>query len=170
MAFERFKRTAQRRKNREKPSSLEEGLAQLSERLHSPVDRLQAARIDVKPTRSIARNIYYAPDMDGVAEPGEVVWVTVPSTPPRQRSIVVVGRERHDVLGLLISPEAEHADDDRWFELGPGDWCESGEDCWVRMDKTIIVPESDVHRRGTTVPRTRFERIANRLRERFGWS
>lgn len=169
MAFERFKR-ATRRKDRVKPGSLEEGLALLNQRLNSPVERRQASRINVKPTDSIARNIYYAPDMDGGAEPGEVVWVTVPSSPPRQRSMVVVGRERRDVLGLLISPEAQHANDERWFEIGPGDWCETGEDCWVRMDKTLVVPESDVHRRGTTVPPRRFERIANRLRERFNWS
>ena len=105
-----------------------------------------------------------APDMDGGAEPGEVVWVTVPSQPPRERSMLVVGREYRDVLGLLISPEEQHADDDRWFEIGPGDWDASGSPCWVRLDKTLVVPEADVHRRGTTVPQRRFERVANTLR------
>jgi len=159
-------------KHKPKAGSLDQGLALLSERLGTRADsrREHAARVDVRPTNSIARNIYYAPDMDGGAEPGEVVWVTVPSHPPERRSMVVVGRDRHDILGLLISPDAQHADDDRWFEIGHGDWCETGQSCWVRLDKTLIVPEADVHRRGTTVPRRRFERIANRLRERFDWS
>ncbi|OEX92052.1 type II toxin-antitoxin system PemK/MazF family toxin [Corynebacterium sp. Marseille-P4321] len=168
MAFERFKRL----KDRRKPGSLEQGLALLNERMssrHEP-QVVRASRVDVRPTASIARNITYAPDMDGGAEPGEVVWLTVPSNPPKQRSMLIVGRERHDVLGLLISPDEAHEQDERWFEIGPGEWCETGRPCWVRLDKTLVVPESDVHRRGTTVPPRRFERIANRLRERFDWT
>lgn len=167
MAFERFKR-----KNRHKPGSLDQGLALINERLTSQVQhrRERASRVLVRPTGTLARNVYYAPDMDGGAEPGEVVWVTVPSQPPKRRSMLVVGREHHDVLGLLISPDEEHADDDRWFEIGPGEWCETGRPCWVRMDKTLVVPETDLHRRGTTVPPRRFEGVANRLRERFDWS
>ena len=164
MSFERFKR------KRKKP--LDQGLTMLNERLTNQIQkrRSRAPRLTVRPTRSIARNIYYAPDMDGAAEPGEVVWVTVPSQPPKQRSMLVVGREHHDVLGLLISPDTEHEHDERWFEIGPGDWESSGKPCWVRVDKTLVVAESEVHRRGTSVPPRRFQRVANTLRERFDWS
>ena len=83
--------------------------------------------------------------------------------------MLVVGRAHSDILGLLISPQAGHAEDDRWFEIAPGDWDASGQPCWVRLDKTLVVPEADVHRRGTTVPQRRFERVAHTLRERFQW-
>ncbi|MDK6492845.1 PemK-like, MazF-like toxin of type II toxin-antitoxin system [Corynebacterium coyleae] len=164
MAFERFKR-------KRKPV-LDHGFTLFGDRLTSQIQqrRGRAPQVSVRPTDSVCRSIYYAPDMDGTAEPGEVVWVTVPSHPPRQRSILIVGRERHDVLGLLISPEREHENDERWFEIGPGDWESSGQPCWVRLDKTLVVPESDVERRGTTVPPRRFQRVANTLRERFNWS
>lgn len=158
---------------RPRAASLDEGLALLNERLASPAAQRRsklAARVHIQPTAKISRNIYYAPDMDGNTEPGEVVWVTVPSQPPSERSMLVVGRDNHEVLGLLISPQQQHADDARWLGIGAGEWDPSGEPCWVRLDKTLCVPETDVHRRGTTVPRLRFERVANRLRDHFDWS
>lgn len=161
-----------KKRARELDPSLEKGLALLNERLARPNSQRRerlASRVHVKPTAAIPRNIYYAPDMDGGAEPGEVVWVTVPSEPPSERSMLVVGRDRADVLGLLISPEKDHADDSRWLGIGSGGWDATGEPCWVRLDKTLCVPESDVHRRGTTVPPLRFERVANRLRDHFDW-
>ncbi|MEX3504851.1 type II toxin-antitoxin system PemK/MazF family toxin [Corynebacterium sp. LK2510] len=166
-------RTTRRAAKRSSTSALDEGLALLNERLgSSPRDRRRtvAAHLLVKPTAKMARGIYYAPDMDGQAEPGEVVWVTVPSSPPRERSIVVIGREHRDVIGLLISPETDHARDDDWLGIGSGEWEDNGEECWVRLDKTLLVPETDVHRRGIYLPPRRFDRIANRLRDRFDWS
>ena len=63
----------------------------LGERLASPVSQRRAklaARVRVQPTSNVPRNIYYAPDMDGNTEPGEVVWVTVPSQPPSELSLI----------------------------------------------------------------------------------
>ena len=157
---------------RSRAGSLDRGLALLNERLASPAagrGKDVAARVQVKLTNKIPRNIYYAPDMDGSAEPGEVVWLTVPSQPPAERPMLIVGRDRHDVLGLLISPQKEHSQDSRWLGIGSGGWDASGEPCWVRLDKTLCVPESDVHRRGTSLPALRFERVANRLRDHFDW-
>ena len=161
-----------RRSKRPDSSALDQGLALLNERLGSTQrDRRRkiASSLLVKPTSKVARGIYYAPDMDGQAEPGEIVWVTVPSTPPQERSLLVIGREHHDVLGLLISPEERHARDEHWLDIGSGEWDDTGEPCWVRLDKTLMVPETEVHRRGTYIPPRRFERIANRLRKHFDW-
>lgn len=159
-------------RKRRRVASLDQGLALLNARLAGPAsgrENARPARMNVQPTGSLARNIYYAPDMDGNAEPGEVVWVTVPSRPPTVRSLLVVGREQHEVLGLLISPGQEHAEDARWLGIGSGEWDASGAPCWVRLDKTLCVAETDVHRRGTIVPPLRFERVASRLRDRFDW-
>ncbi|WKD57220.1 hypothetical protein CAPI_03290 [Corynebacterium capitovis DSM 44611] len=161
-----------RRSKRHRSSALDQGLALLNERLGStPRDRSHkiASQLLVKPTAKVARSIYYAPDMDGQAEPGEVVWVTVPTNPPQERSLVVVGREHRDVLGLLISPEEDHPTREHWLGIGSGEWEYNGNPCWVRLDKTVMVPESELHRRGTYIPPRRFERIANRLRDHFDW-
>lgn len=91
--------------------------------------------------------------MDGQADSGEVVWVWVPAegkqAPPRERAILVVGRTRTTVLGLLISPNPKHALDDAWLEIGSGEWDESGCDCWVRLDRLLEVSEEQVRRQGT---------------------
>ena len=83
MAFERFKRNSARPRT----ASLDQGLALLHDRVANQIEmrRKRASRMDVRPTGSVPRNVYYAPDMDGGAEPGEVVWVTVPSHPPIKR-------------------------------------------------------------------------------------
>ncbi|UIZ91729.1 hypothetical protein JZY91_08310 [Corynebacterium sp. CNCTC7651] len=159
-------------RKRKRTTSLDQGLALLNARLAAPAAERRgkrAARVSVRSTGKVPRNIYYAPDMDGNAEPGEVVWVTVPSHPPAERSMLVVGREQHEVLGLLISPVKAHADEQHWLGIGSGEWEASGEPCWVRLDKTLFVPETDVHRRGTIIPPLRFERVASRLRDRFDW-
>ena len=87
MAFERFRRKG----GRPHTASLDQGLALLHERVTDQIEhrRNHASRVNVRPTGAVPRNVYYAPDMDGGAEPGEVVWVTVPSQPPRERSMPV---------------------------------------------------------------------------------
>ncbi|MCT1683336.1 type II toxin-antitoxin system PemK/MazF family toxin [Corynebacterium appendicis] len=156
----------------DKPTALDQGLKILNERMgNSPTRvRRRPARTRVVPTRDISRSIFYAPDMDGQAEPGEVVWFNVPTTPLKERSMLVVGRDRHEVLGLLISANEDHADDSDWVAIGCGEWKATGEPCWVRMDKTLFVPETDLRRRGALFPARRFEHIADHLRKHFDWA
>ena len=142
-----------------------------SDEFHEP---RKAADIQVEATASHPRSIFFTPDMDGQADSGEVVWVWVPAegkqAPPRERAILVVGRTRTTVMGLLISPNPKHALDDAWLEIGSGEWDESGCDCWVRLDRLLEVSEEQVRRQGTLFPQRRFERIANRLRARYHWA
>lgn len=130
--------------------------------------------INVLPTESMARALFYAPDMDGQADPGEVVWIWAPSdgpgSPPRERAMVVVGRTRNTILGLLISSNPEHRGDDDWIDIGAGGWDTRGRQSWVRLDRILEVSELGIRRQGVVIPRGRFERIANRLRNEFSWA
>ncbi|MER0069826.1 type II toxin-antitoxin system PemK/MazF family toxin [Corynebacterium sp. KPL2850] len=134
----------------------------------------KAASIQVEATAAHPRSIFFSPDMDGQADSGEVVWVWTPSegkqSPPRERAILVVGRTRTTVTGLLISANPEHALDDAWLEIGCGEWDASGRNCWVRLDRLLEVSEEQVRRQGILFPERRFERIANRLRSRYHWA
>lgn len=134
----------------------------------------KAASIQVEATAAHPRSIFFSPDMDGQADSGEVVWVWTPSegkqSPPRERAILVVGRTRTTVTGLLISANPEHALDDAWLEIGSGEWDASGRNCWVRLDRLLEVSEEQVRRQGILFPERRFERIANRLRSRYHWA
>ncbi|ANE04572.1 type II toxin-antitoxin system PemK/MazF family toxin [Corynebacterium crudilactis] len=133
----------------------------------------ETTEISVVPTESMARLIFYAPDMDGQADPGEVVWIWAPADgpqqPPRERAIVVVGRNRNAILGLLISCNPAHRTDDDWIDIGSGSWDPRGRQSWVRLDRILEVSELGITRQGTVIPQGRFERIANRLRNDFGW-
>jgi hypothetical protein len=59
------------------------------------------------PTAHRARQVIYAPDLDGRADPGEVVWTWVvyedDPTRGKDRPVLVVGRERRVLLGLMLS-------------------------------------------------------------------
>src|SRR6202453_3373448 len=76
------------------------------------------------PTAHRARKLVYAPDLDGRADPGEVVWtwVTYEEDPTRgkDRPVLVVGRDHATLLGLMISSQERHAADRDWVEIGSG--------------------------------------------------
>ncbi|HJG44621.1 type II toxin-antitoxin system PemK/MazF family toxin [Corynebacterium phoceense] len=151
---------------------LDTGLRRINDRigLHGRRATIRkAAKIRIEKTESRARSIFFAPDMDGQADSGEVVWVWTPSTPPQERAVLVVGRTRATILGLLISPNPDHSTDDSWLAIGSGEWDEQGRQCWIRLDRVLEIAEEQVRRQGALFPERRFERIANRLRSRYHW-
>ncbi|MDN6387553.1 MAG: type II toxin-antitoxin system PemK/MazF family toxin, partial [Corynebacterium sp.] len=77
---------------------------------------------------------------------------------------------RHTLLGMLISSNPEHAEDDNWVSIGAGLWDPRGNECWARADRTIEIPEASIQRRGVSMPERRYERLANALRRSYGWS
>lgn len=127
-----------------------------------------------RPSAELARTIVYAPDMDGQADPGEVVWIPVQlegeNAPLRERAVVVIGRQNQNLLGMLISSRQEHADQPEWISIGSGSWNVDPKPSWVRVDRILEVPESGIRRAGAVMPRKRFDLIAARLRADYGWS
>lgn len=123
-------------------------------------------------TRDLARAVFYAPDMDGQAEPGEVVWANLRFDrlgELERRAVLLIGRNHHTLLGLLISSHDKHAQENNWLAIGNGPWNEKTSSSWVRLDKTLMIPESIIQRRGVRIPERRFERLAYRLREDYDW-
>ena len=127
-----------------------------------------------RPSAEYARSLIYAPDMDGAADPGEVVWVPVQiegdDVPLRERAVVVVGREKENLLGVLISNRIEHANSPEWLFIGSGSWNATPRPSWVRVDRVLEVPEAGIRRAGASLPRQRFDILAARLREDYGWN
>src|SRR5687767_9106760 len=68
------------------------------------------------------RALEYAPDLDGAADPGEIVWAWVPyeedASRGKDRPLLVVGREGDDLLGLMLSSNADRAGQRHWLSLG----------------------------------------------------
>ncbi|WP_422746247.1 type II toxin-antitoxin system PemK/MazF family toxin [Mycobacterium sp. WMMD1722] len=126
------------------------------------------------PTAHRARKIVYAPDLDGRADPGEIVWTWVvyedDPTRGKDRPVLVVGRDRRTLLGLMLSSQDHHRDDPDWVGIGSGDWDYDGRASWVRLDRVLDVPEEGIRREGAILERDRFEVIAARLRAEYSWS
>jgi hypothetical protein len=126
------------------------------------------------PTRDRARTIAYAPRLDGAADPGEVVWAWVPYEEGdgrgKDRPLLIVGRHRAGLLGLMLSSRPDHAGERDWVSVGSGPWDRQGRESFARLDRVLEVAEDGIRREGAVLDRDRFDRVARELRTRFGWA
>ena len=133
--------------------------------------RTPATRV---PAGARGRHLDYSPHLDGDADPGEIVWTWVPyEDDPAQgkdRPVLVVGRDGRTVLGLMLSSKSERDGQRNWLALGPGDWDREARPSWIRLDRVLEVDEDGIRREGAMLDRARFDRVAARLREQYGWS
>lgn len=125
------------------------------------------------PTQVHGRHLEYAPDLDGEADPGEIVWTWVRyEDDPHQgkdRPVLVVGRDGRTLLGLMLSSRRERDGQRNWLELGPGDWDQAHRPSWIRLDRILEVDEDGIRREGAVLDPARFDRVAARLRAEYGW-
>ena len=119
------------------------------------------------------RRIDYAPDLDGAADPGEIVWTWVKyEDDPHQgkdRPVLVVGRDGRTLLGLMLSSQSERDGQRNWLALGAGTWDHAERPSWIRLDRVLEVDEDGIRREGAVLDRDRFDRVASSLRADFGW-
>ncbi|MDG4667674.1 type II toxin-antitoxin system PemK/MazF family toxin [Mycobacterium sp. 236(2023)] len=126
------------------------------------------------PTAHRARRVSYAPDLDGRADPGEIVWTWVvfedDPTRGKDRPVLVVGRDNRVLLGLMLSSQDHHRDEPNWVGIGNGSWDYEGRASWVRLDRVLDVPEEGIRREGAILERHVFDVVAARLRSEYSWS
>lgn len=119
-------------------------------------------------------SLAYAPQPDGRADPGEVVWtwVAYEDDPARgkDRPVLVVGRDGSTLLGLMLSSQDERDGQRHWLALGPGAWDAEQRPSWVRLDRVLEVAEDGIRREGAVLDRGRFDLVADRLRSSYGWA
>ncbi|GIH20651.1 hypothetical protein Raf01_88230 [Rugosimonospora africana] len=120
------------------------------------------------------RRLLYAPELDGQADPGEIVWTWVPyEDDPRQgkdRPVLVVGRESRTLFGLMLSSQSERDGQPNWFALGPGEWDHDNRPSWLRLNRVLTMREDSIRREGAILDRARFDRVAQVLRAKYGWT
>jgi hypothetical protein len=126
------------------------------------------------PTEDRARTVVYAPDLDGAADPGEIVWAWVPFEEGdgrgKDRPLLVVGRAGGELLGLMLSSQHKRDGEPGWVAVSAGAWDREGRESFVRLDRVLEVAEHGIRREGAVLARDRFERVADELRSRYGWS
>jgi hypothetical protein len=126
------------------------------------------------PSARRGRQLEYSPNLDGDADPGEIVWTWVkyeddPSQ-GKDRPVLVVGRNGRTLLGLMLSSQSERDGQRDWLGLGPGEWDREKRPSWVRLDRVLEVDEDGIRREGSVLDRVRFDRVATALRRDHGWA
>ncbi len=126
-----------------------------------------------KVTRKKGNVLSYSPNLDGDADPGEIVWTWVPyeddPSQGKDRPVLVVGRAGRTLQGLMLSSQGDRDGQPHWFALGPGAWDRESRPSWVRLDRVLTVDEDGIRREGAVLDRQRFDRVAARLRAEYGW-
>jgi hypothetical protein len=124
------------------------------------------------PTADWARTVVYAPDLDGAADPGEIVWAWVPFEEGdgrgKDRPLLVVGRHGRRLLAMMLSSR-RHDDSDDWLDLGSGAWDREGRESYLRLDRVFALDEDDIRREGAVLDPERFARVAAVLMRMHGW-
>ncbi|MEU8262202.1 type II toxin-antitoxin system PemK/MazF family toxin [Micromonospora sp. NPDC048999] len=119
------------------------------------------------------RELSYAPEPDGQADPGEVVWTWVPyeddPSQGKDRPVLVVGRQGSTVFGLMLSSQSDRDGQRHWLALGPGEWDRDHRPSWVRLDRVLTMREDGIRREGAVLDRPRFDRVGQALRADYGW-
>ena len=133
-----------------------------------------AARGRRTPPGRGAQQLVYAPELDGRADPGEIVWTWVPFEDDERRGkdrpVLVVGRSGTTLLALMLSSGRDHDGARNWLALGSGDWDRTGRPSWLRLDRVLRVEEDRVRREGAILDGRRFETVAAALRRDYGWT
>ena len=119
-------------------------------------------------------DVRWAPRHDDRADPGEIVWAWVPFEEDagrgKDRPLLVVGRTGGELLALMLSSRHKRDGERGWVAIGSGAWDREGRESFVRLDRVLEVAEHGIRREGAVLSRDRFERVADELRGRYGWS
>lgn len=113
----------------------------------------------------------YNPELDGDADPGEIVWTWVPyeedHSQGKDRPVLVVGHDGDWLLGLMLSSKDHSRDrrDDgpRWMDIGSGPWDARGRESEVRLDRVLRLDPVAVRREGAIMDRPTFDKVVGRL-------
>jgi hypothetical protein len=112
----------------------------------------------------------YAPQQDGLPDPGEVVWAWVPyeddPTQGKDRPVLVVGIDGSDLLALQLTSKDHDRDAVQeasagrlWMDVGAGAWDASGRPSEVRLNRLLRIDPGTVRREGAALTRELFDEV-----------
>lgn len=119
------------------------------------------------PTRAVADGvrIEYTPDMDGAADPGEVVWAWVPyeedPNKGKDRPVVIIGRTGQDFAGVALTSRNKGRREN--VPVGTGDWDPKRRDSWAKADRLLTIDADEVRREGAVLAKNRFDEVVGNV-------
>lgn len=115
----------------------------------------------------------YSPEMDGEADPGEVVWAWVPFeedySQGKDRPVLVIGRDGDYLLALMLTSKDRNNvanSNPNYLDIGSGVWDKEGRDSEVKLDRVIRLNAAGIRREGAIMPQSTFDYIAQAYRQR----
>lgn len=115
------------------------------------------------PTRQVddGVRIEYTPDMDGDADPGEVVWAWVPfeedPNKGKDRPVVIIGRTGADFAGVALTSKNKGRREN--VSVGSGGWDPQGRESWAKVDRLLTIEADEVRREGSILAKDRFDDV-----------
>ncbi|MBX3314275.1 MAG: type II toxin-antitoxin system PemK/MazF family toxin [Actinobacteria bacterium] len=128
---------------------------------------------DTEGTDGIA--VSYAPERDGDADPGEVVWTWVPyeddPSQGKDRPVLVLGHDGPLLAGVQLSSQDHDGrrDEHDWVPVGSGAWDRQGRPSFADASRLLRFAPSAVRREGAALPRERFEAVLQRVEQIHDW-
>lgn len=119
--------------------------------------------------------MHYAPDRDGDADPGEVVWAWVPYeddvTQGKDRPVLVIGYQEHLLVAVQLSSRSHHdrADAHDWVEVGRGAWDSQGRVSYADASRLLRFIPTEIRREGAALHPDAFARVVARVAHHHGW-
>jgi hypothetical protein len=131
------------------------------------------ATVEVDPHRIGPVRMGYSPRSDGAPDPGEVVWTWVPFEENdgrgKDRPVLVVAVESAGTYLAVQLTSKDHDGEGDFVSVGAGGWDGEHRPSWVSLDRVIRVHEGGMRREASALPREPFERVTDRLHQRYGW-
>lgn len=160
-------RTARRRSNNGARSS--------NARRPSRTGRTPGPRGADEAARTGGGRTSYSPSVNGVADPGEVVWAWIPyeedDTRGKDRPALIIGRQEQWLLALPVTSQdhdrdaAQEARAGRyWMDIGSGGWDPRRRPSEVRLDRVVRLDPGAVRREGAALDRALFEEVVRESR------
>lgn len=104
----------------------------------------------------------YAPETDGLPDPGEVCWAWVPyeedPSQGKDRPVLLVSLDGDEWLALQLTSsdhdrdaEQEASEGRYWMDIGTGAWDAQGRPSEVRLNRLLRLDPSSVRREGAAL-------------------
>lgn len=150
-------------------------LRRLKDKVASSLKRspAPAGAPDLSGTGGIA--VSYAPERDGDADPGEVVWTWVAfeddPTQGKDRPVLVIGWDGPLLAAVQLSSKDHRGRDDahEWIEVGRGAWDPQGRVSYADASRLLRVEPHAVRREGAALDEEAFRRVLVRVQELNRW-
>lgn len=119
--------------------------------------------------------VSYAPNRDGDADPGEVVWSWVAyeddPTQGKDRPVLVLGWDGPLLAAVQLSSKdhSSRRDAGEWVPVGSGGWDREARPSYADASRLLRLDPSAVRREGSALDERRFQQVVARVSELHGW-